>query len=145
MLLKDWLGSMKNANVSKYTFLESKWYFFWTKDKSSVISGFFYPYTSHWVEDYHRSTMERGLATNDLAKYLMQKLNDGYNDSDGSIKWLLANQDDMYNLFMNPYYMSDPKSKLLSNHSFFMREAEQYYWERLAYWQREANRLIKLP
>jgi len=146
MLLKDWLGFMTNSNVSKYTFLESKWYFFWTKDngKSSVINGFFYPYTSHWVEDFHRSTMERGLAANDLAKYLMQKLKYGYNDSDGSIKWLLANQDVIYNLFMHPYNTSTEKTKLLSNHSPFMREAEAYYWERLAYWQKETNKLLQL-
>jgi hypothetical protein len=145
MLLKDWLGSMRNSNFSKFTFLESKWYFFWTKNNSSVISGFFYPYSSHWVEDFHRSTMERGLATNDLAKYIMKKLKDGYIDLDGSIKWLLANQDVIYNIFMNPYNMSTEKSKLFSNHSSFMREAEQYYWERLAYWQGEANRLLQMP
>lgn len=147
MLLRDWLIFMKNSNVSKYTFLDSKWYFFWTKDngKSSVINGFFYPYTSHWVEDFHRSTLERGLAANDLAKYLMQKLRDGYNDSDSSIRWLLANQDVIYDLFMNPYISSNEKTKLLSNHSLFMRDAEAYYWERLAYWQKETNRLLQLP
>jgi len=147
MLLNDWLASMSNSNVSKYTFLNSKWYFFWTKDNgtSSVINGFFYPYSSHWVEDFHRSTMERGLATNDLAKYLMEKLKNGYVDTEGSVKWFLANQDIMYNFFMNPYQQSDGKTKLLKNHSSMMREAEQYYWERLAYWQGEVNRLLKLP
>ena len=148
MLLKDWLGSMRNSNVSKYTFLDSKWYFFYTKPNSTIINGFFYPYALHWVEDYHRSTMERGLAANDLAMYLMQKLQSGYADSDGSIKKLLATPDNIYNFFMNPYNNFDTigtRTKLLENHSFFMREAEQYYWQRVAYWQGEANRLINLP
>lgn len=147
ILLKDWLDSMRNSNVSKYTFLESKWYFFYTKQNSSIINGFFYPYSQHWVEDYHRSTMERGLAANDLAMYLMQKLKDGYIDSDGSIKKLLATPDNIYNFFMNPYNTFDAigtRAKLLENHSPFMRDAEHYYWQRVAFWQGEANRLIKL-
>jgi hypothetical protein len=151
MLLKDWLKAMNNSNVSKYTFLDSKWYFFYTKENgnSPIINGFFYPYASHWVVDFHRSLMERGLAVNDLARYLMQKMKDGYNDSDGSVKWLLANQDVIYDLFMNPYkfYNNDSdnkKTNLLKNHSALMRNAEQYYWERLAFWQAEANRLLEL-
>lgn len=144
MRLRDWLKSMKNSNVSKYTFLESKWYAFYTKQPSSVINGFFYPYSSHWVEDYHRSTMERGLAANDLARFLMQKLKEGYTDNNGDVKKLLANQDNIYNFFMNPYNTFNGRPELLKNHSGLMRQAEQHYWERLAYWQGEVNRILQV-
>lgn len=144
MILRDWLSSMKNSSLSKYTFLDSKWYFFYTKPNSSVINGFFYPYESHWVEDFHRSTVERGLAANDLAKFLMQKLKDGYDDTDGNVKNLLANQDNMYNFFMNPYSTFPGRANLLANHSDLMRISEQFYWEQVAYWQKEINTLLKL-
>ncbi len=142
MVLKDWLGSMKNANVSKYTFLESKWYFFNTQNNSSVINGFFYPYTTDVFEDYHRSTVERGLAVNDMAKFLLKKLKDGYNDSNGDLKKFVTNQDNMYNFFMNPYWdLNGSRASLLKNNSKLMREVEQYYWERVALWQAKVNQL----
>lgn len=144
MLLNEWLGSMGNSDVSKYTFLESKWYMFNTKNQSSVINGFFYPYESHFYEDFHRSTMERGLAANDLAEYMMKKLEDGYVDTNGRIKQLLSNQDNIYNFFMNPYWIFEGRADLLANHSNFMRKAEEFYWKRLAFWKEKTNKLLRI-
>lgn len=43
MKLNEWLKAMKNSEVSKYTFLESKYYFFNTQDNgnSTVTNVFF--------------------------------------------------------------------------------------------------------
>ena len=64
-----------------------------------------------------------------------------------TIKDLLAYQDNIYNFFINPYwnFNGNAKETLLKNHDAFMRKVEQYYWQRVSYWETEANRLIAIP
>ncbi len=49
MTIHAWLSSIKNSEKSRYTFLDSKYYFFNTQNggNSTVLNGFFYTYAPY--------------------------------------------------------------------------------------------------
>ena len=49
--VNEWLDAIGNSKISKYTFLKSDYYFFYTQDggASSVINGYFYKYEKNII------------------------------------------------------------------------------------------------
>ncbi|KAB1232514.1 protein-glutamine glutaminase family protein [Chryseobacterium viscerum] len=72
--LSNWLKKIKNSDVSKYTFLNPKLYFFDTNN--NIISGVFYKFDidpRYANDSYRELTLEKSLAINDLAIYILNK------------------------------------------------------------------------
>jgi hypothetical protein len=142
MLLGDWLNSIKNSDVSKYTFLDAKYYFFNTQNngKSPVIDGYFYPYEpiDGSVTMYDNATVERELAVNDVAMFLKEKLDSGYSDQNGEIKTLLGSVENLISVFSAQQRCNQLNGVsmriLLENHSKLIKEAMDYYNERVVFW-----------
>lgn len=142
MLLDEWLKSMKNSNVSKYTFLDSKYYFFNTQNNgnSPVINGYFYSYepVEGWVTMYDNATVERELAVNDVAMFLKEKLDNGYPDSKGEIKQLLGSVENLISLYSGQQRCNQldgiSMRVLLKKHSKLMKESMDYYSQRVEFW-----------
>jgi len=142
MRFKEWLSSITNSEVSKYTFLDSKWYFFNTQNKgiSHVINGFFYTYEPINGQKtlFDEAVVERELAINDVAMYLKEKLDKGYPDQNKDIFSLVSNVNNMIAFFASQDRISSiygPSMRnLLSAHGPLLREAFNYYMQRVGYW-----------
>lgn len=142
MMLSDWLKSINNSDVSKYTFLEAKYYFFNTQNNgnSSLINGYFYKYepVDGSATMYDNATVERELAVNDVAMFLKEKLDSGYSDQNGEIKTLLGSVENLISLFSAQQRCNKLNGVsmriLLENHSKLIEEAMDYYDERVVFW-----------
>lgn len=150
MLLKEWLAAMNNGNVSKYTFLRSEWYFFKIVGENgprfNLLTGEFYKYEPSTTENtaYDKAAMERELAVNDVAMYLLKRLHEGYPDTDGAIHNLVGNLDNLLVLFADQergynFINNLEMRPLLQNHADLMQLAMNYYTERVAYWMRQSK------
>ncbi|TVZ14338.1 protein-glutamine glutaminase family protein [Maribacter sp. MAR_2009_72] len=144
--LKEWFSKINNSTISKFTFLDSKYYFFNTQPKSdgtgntTVINGFFYPYkdVENMTDTFDNAVVERELAVNDVAVFLLQRLEGGYEDSDGQIKLLLGNVEDMIGLFapqqrFNSFQVTNMRN-LLETHGPLIDEAMDFYHGRVLHW-----------
>jgi hypothetical protein len=143
--LNDWLSSMKNSEVSKYTFLNAKYYFFNTQNNgiSPVLNGYFYTYepVEGLVTMYDNATVERELAVNDVAMFLKEKLDSGYSDRNGEIRTLLGSVENLISLFAAQQRCNQLNGisirVLFDNHSSIMKEAMDYYNERFELWMKK--------
>jgi hypothetical protein len=145
--INNWFEKINNSDVSKYTFLESKNYFFNVQPSpdgsgnlSSVINGYFYTYgdVESIVDMYDNAVVERELAVNDVAIFMLEKIKTDYEDHDGQIKRLLGNVEDMIALFAseqrnNNFYSTNMRS-VLDSHCPFINEALVFYHSRVLYW-----------
>jgi hypothetical protein len=145
LLLNDWFNSMKNSDVSKYTFLDPKYYFFNTQNNgnSPVINGYFYTYepVEGWVSMYDNATVELELAVNDVAMYLKEKLDKGYQDPNGEIRKLLGSVENLISLYAAQQRCNQMKNismrTLFQNHSKFINESMKFYYERVEFWMKK--------
>lgn len=142
LTLSQWLSSITNSDKSKYTFLDSQYYFFNTQNNgsSSVLNGFFYTYApvANSTTMYDNATVERELAVNDVALFLKQKLDSGYQDPQNEIKSLLGNVENMISFFASQQRCNSLKNvsvrTLLTKHSNLMEQALSYYNNRVQFW-----------
>ena len=144
--IKEWFKAIKNSQVSAYTFLDSKYYFFYL-DTNNTINGCFYKYEplAGITTMYDKCVVERELAINDLAIFLKNKLDKGYADPLHQIRTLVANVNNMINFFtasdrQNSFLQGITVRDLLSNHSVLINEAMKYYADRLSYWIKLKNK-----
>jgi len=145
IILNDWFKAMKNSDVSKYTFLDSKYYFFNTQNNgnSPVINGYFYTYepAEGWVTMYDNATVERELAVNDVAMYLKEKLDNGYQDQNNEIRTLLGSVENLISLYAAQQRCNNLKGismrQLLQNHSKLINESMKFYNERVNFWMKK--------
>jgi hypothetical protein len=155
IVLRDWLKSMQNSNVSKYTFLNSDRYFFNAQyDQSgnltTVINGYFYEYDQASKDDL---LVEKGLALNDMAMYMYKKhmkpLMDSALPEDqeklNDLKAIFGNATVLDCLFSQN---TSPKSKAttqryaISHYPELIKEAKDVFNDRLIYWTTLTNKLI---
>lgn len=72
--LRKWLSAIGNSNISKYTFLNAQHYFFNVQyvnnNPTTVINGYFYDFVNPAKDNL---IMEKGLAINDMAIYILNK------------------------------------------------------------------------
>jgi len=149
--LKEWLGKMKNSNVSKYTFLNPQWYFFNTQNNGSspIINGYFYEYSDvpgNTNTNFNKLTLERELAINDVAVFLKKKLDQGATD-DGSIKKLLSNVEAMINFFSSQERLNTSINgitirQLINSNPQLMENAMSYFATRLVFHTTEVQKYL---
>jgi hypothetical protein len=154
--LHDWLKSMQNSDVSKYTFLNSDRYFFNAQydqggNLTTVINGSFYEYDQASKDDL---LMEKGLAVNDMAMYMYKKYMKPLMSST-----LPADQDklnDLKAIFGNATALdclfsqnTSAKTKTttqryaVSHYPELIKEARGVFNDRLIYWTALTNKLIE--
>lgn len=72
--LRKWLSAIGNSHISKYTFLNAQHYFFNVQyvnnNPTTVINGYFYDFVNPAKDNL---IMEKGLAINDMAIYVLNK------------------------------------------------------------------------
>ncbi len=154
--LIDWLKSISNSDISKYTFLSSEWYFFETNNNKK-ISGKFYKFqvdNRYWTDNYRNLTMEKGLAINDMAIYVLSKyilpLRQTNNKLDSTdltnLKKVFGNVDALTYLFS---YQTSYQGRSVSDNIILrslqeaypelMTDAMKYYFDRLNFWTKEVR------
>jgi hypothetical protein len=155
IVLRDWLKSIQNSDISKYTFLNSDRYFFNAQyDQSgnltTVINGYFYEYDQASKDDL---LVEKGLALNDMAMYMYKKhmkpLMDSATPTDqeklNDLKAIFGNATVLDCLFSQN---TSPKSKAttqryaISHYPELIKEAKNVFNDRLIYWTTLTNKLI---
>jgi len=150
--ISDWLSSIRNSKDSKYTFLNPDWYFFYTENTGKVITGGYYKFAidnNYCADNYRNLTLEKSLAINDLAIYVLNKYliilrNSNVqadNDKLASLKRVFGNVDVLTEFFgkLNSYCgatVSDNISLKLfcQNHETIMSDAMIFYITRLSFW-----------
>ncbi|WP_333577774.1 protein-glutamine glutaminase family protein [Sphingobacterium sp.] len=158
MKLSSWLKSMKNANVSKYTFLNPKLYFFETTN-NNIISGVFYKFEKDprfATDNYMNLSLEKSLAINDLAIYTLNKyispLKQSTKESDitklNDLRKLFGNVSALTKIFgsLESYvgvYASDNiySRTLLENYPEIMSDAMKFYMDRYILWTKNLTSL----
>lgn len=154
--LSNWMRSIGNSNISKYTFLKSEFYFFNVQccdannNLLSVINGYFYDFSNPAKDNL---TMEKGLAINDMAiiiynKYIKQlsqsklpadiiKLND--------LKAIFGNATALDFLFSQNISGKTDKTTnryVTTNYGDIMIEAKTIFNNRLRYWANVSTKLL---
>jgi hypothetical protein len=145
--LRDWLKAITNSDVSKYSFLDSKWYFFNTFDNGSspVLNGFFYDYslTNFCSDAVKNVTLEKGLAENDLVEYILNKYlkpTPGDTSRFNAFRPYLGQITVLENNFLMRVGYCGTNSNsisfrsLMENYSPIINDAMRYYQDRLTYW-----------
>jgi hypothetical protein len=157
--ISEWFAAMRNTKDSKYTFLNPDWYFFLTDNFGKVITGEFYKFAidNRWCADNYRNlTLEKGLAINDLAIYIINKyLNTLRNsnvqaDKDKfiSLRKAFGNVDVLTEFFgkLNSYCGATVADNLSlkqywQDHQALMSDAMAYYLSRLNHWTMKVQEL----
>jgi hypothetical protein len=155
--LSSWLKSIGNSDVSKYTFLSSQYYFFYTQDNgaSTVINGYFYEYTAttYCTDVITDVTLEKGLAENDMVVYILNKYlkaapidNNRFNSFKPYFGEILVLEN---KFFSKVGYcggtVSDNVSfrTLIENYPDIISDAMKFYYTRLIYWTQQSDKLRK--
>lgn len=151
--ISSWLSSIGNSNISMYTFLNPKLYFFYTNDNSSIINGTFYEYspTTYCADIITDVTLEKGLAENDMVIYILNKylkkepfdLNrfNTFKPYFGEIRVL----EDKF--FFKAGYCGNTVSDnisfrtLIEKYPDIVSDAMNYYYTRIIYWTKKSNEL----
>ncbi len=159
--ISDWLAEIRNTKDSKYTFLNPDWYFFLTDNSGKVITGEFYKFAidNKWCADNYRNlTLEKGLAINDLAIYILNKYLNTLRNSNvqadkdklASLRKAFGNVDVLTEFFgkLNSYCGSTVADNISlkqfwQDHEVLMSDAVTYYLIRLNYWTTKVQKLEK--
>jgi len=150
LTIHQWFGKMKNAKVSKYTFLAPEWYFFNTANAglSTVLNGFFYNYGTvqgNTKTTYDQLVLERELAINDVAIYLREKLKAGAPDPRGNFKMILSDVSKMINFFSpqerySPSFWPVTYRDILYDNPDLAAQCSKFFFDRFSYWVDFAHR-----
>lgn len=159
MRFSEWTAAMKNSNESMYTFLNPDWYFFITDNAGKTITGEFYKFEidNRFCSDNFRSlTLEKGLAINDMAIYVLNKYLNNIRNSNSSgeralfisLRKVFGNVDVLTEFFgkLNSYCgatVADNISlkQVFQENNKLMTDAMIFYLLRLSYWAEEIQKL----
>jgi hypothetical protein len=151
--VKEWLDAIGNSNISKYTYLKSDYYFFYTQDNgaSTVINGFFYKYekTSFCTDVITDVTLEKGLAENDMVIYILNKyLKSASNEQFSIFKKYFGNVTTLQNKYMSKLGVCGQTVQdnvafrtIIEKYPDLLSDSMKYYYERLIYWTETVNKL----
>jgi hypothetical protein len=155
ILLVTWLESIGNSEVSKYSFLSPKKYFFYCCYNSNniitpIFDGTFFDYEPAVKENL---TMEKGLAMNDLAIAIFHKYIKPLKHTEIEAEQLMLH--DLKSIFGNTTALDLLFSQntsgttdntthryVMTHYSTIMQEARILFSERLAYWTNFTNTLL---
>ncbi len=153
--LEDWLKSIGNSTLGKYTMLSPEKYFFNSRfDYNGILTvvfdGSFFELDSQSKDNLF---LEKGLAINDMAIIIYKKYIDPLMNRPGvkdekrlqDLKDIFGNATTLdllfaQNLSGNTYQTT--YRYVLSNYGAIVREAKQVFYERLLFWTRCTNDLI---
>lgn len=156
--LSNWLKSIKNSDVSKFTFLNPKLYFFET-NINNIISGVFYKFEKDprfATDNYMNLSLEKSLAINDLTIYILNKyilpLRQSAKQSDitklNDLKKLFGNVNALTMIFGKlETYLGNSASDnvyprtLFENHPELMTDAMKFYIDRYCIWTKRVAAL----
>lgn len=154
--LSDWLKSIQNSDVSKYTFLNSDRYFFKAQydqggNLTTVINGNFYEYDQASKDDL---LLEKGLAVNDMAMYMYKKymkpLMDSTSQTDqdklNDLKEIFGNAavlDCLFSQNTSAKTKTTTQRYAISHYPDLIKEARDFFNDRLIYWTGLTNKLIE--
>jgi hypothetical protein len=151
--VNEWLDAIGNSKISKYTFLKSDYYFFYTQDggASSVINGYFYKYekTSFCTDVITDVTLEKGLAENDMVIYIFNKhLNSASDEQISIFKEYFGNVTTLQNKYMSKLGVCGKTVQdnlsfrtIIEKYPDILTDGMRYYFERLVYWTETVNKL----
>lgn len=154
MLLGNWFNSIGNSCAGRYSFYSSDKYFFnslYTKDNSitNVFDGTFIQYDKPDTDDL---TIEKGLAINDTAihvcrKYIAPLQSEGSdNEKLEDLKAIFANSTALDLLISQNISGSTPNTThryVITHYSDIVLDAKKVFYERLVYWVKYINELMK--
>lgn len=155
IILREWLKKIGNSDISKYTFLDSKKYFFNCKYNDSsqltnVFDGSFFEYTNPAKDNL---VLEKGLAVNDMAFEIynthLKPLIENYDPKQVTklydLKEIFGNATALDLLFSQNLSGNTDNTSfryVFSKYSDIMIEAKKIYNNRLSYWTLFVNDLM---
>lgn len=155
ILLSNWLGSIGNSDVSRYTFLLPDKYFFYccytsNNELTTIFDGTFFDYQNPMKDDL---AMEKGLALNDMANSIFHKyiqpLVTSQNAADKiklhDLKEIFGNTTALDLLFsqnISGYSFNTTQRYVLTYYSQIINEARAFFYKRINHWTHITNALL---
>lgn len=154
MLLDEWFESIGNSAIGQYSFLLPDKYFFNCFYENNLLTtifdGTFYDYSD---ADRNDLTMEKGLAVNDMAMQMyrtyIKPLQNFPQPEDNhrleDLKMIFGNStvlDLLFNQGISGIATNTTHRYAITHYSDIMREAKDFFHERLVYWTGVVNQLL---